>query len=458
MGHALNSPSSFFRRRLCPGSRRMEEGQPDTDNPHSLRGTAAHTAAEICLKDGKTPGYFTGQTVDVEKVDGDIEKVQLKEEDTAAIWAYYDYVSQRMDQMTQLTGTGTVVVGLEEDADAGIWLGRDDTKGNLDCSLFNGQALEIIDYKHGSGKAVEVTNPDGTLNDQPALYAIGKLATMDWTTVPVALPVTITIVQPRCPHPQGPIRSLTVPAHYLFELVEYYKRLAAATDDPDAPLVPGDEQCFFCKAKAICPALNKAAMEVFQPVQESVIQAAADATVADTLPPVGTGWNAIEAVLGRPADQLTLEHKLRALDAENLVSAWFKAIREDLTNYALDGNPVPQKKLVESTTHRKWAGEESAIIVKLSRLRTSKGEAIGKANVVTTKPLSPSQAEKQIRPLVTERTWKGIEKLIIKPPGKPVLVDETDPREAIKDASQIFEPVENPADTEQKEAPPAPWM
>ena len=111
---------------------------------------------------------------------------------------------------------------------------------------------------------------------------------------------------------------------------------------------------------------------------------------------------------------------------------------------------MPQKKLVESTTHRKWAGEEAAIIAKLARLRTSKGEAIGKANVVTTKPLSPS--------LVTERTWKGIEKLIIKPPGKPVLVDETDPREAIKDASQIFEPVENPADTEQKEAPPAPWM
>ena len=429
--HALNSPSSFFRRRLCPGSRRMEENIPDTDNVHSLRGTAVHSVGEMCLKENKTPGYWEGQIVDVIDSAGETVGIKITKEDTAALWTYVDYVSRRKEELN-------AEISIEERVDPGIWLGRTDVAGNLDCSLLSPDELEIIDYKHGSGKAIEVAtsvNGKPQLNDQPALYAIGKLATLDWTKVPVSLPVKLTIVQPRCPHPQSPIRSVTVAAHELFALVDEYKALAHATDDPNAPLIPGDEQCFFCKAKSTCPALGQKAVEVFSPVPEPV-----DSIhhVIQKPPPISTGWDAIETVLGRPTDQLDLEHKVRALEAEKLVMAWFKAIREDLTEYALKGNKVPDDKLVASVTKRTWDLEDEAIINKLSKLRTSKGETVGKAKATVIKPLSPAQAEKQLQPLVTERTWKGVAKLIIKPEGKPTLVPVTDPREAIKKVEKVI--------------------
>lgn len=465
--HTLNSPSSFFRRRLCPGSKRMEEGTPNTDNPHSLRGTAAHTVGEICLKENKTPGYFEGIPVSVEKVDGTLEDIIITKEDTAALWTYVDYVQRRLDEFGKTAAEGfNPVVTLEEEVDPGIWLGRNDVAGSLDCSIFNGSALETIDYKHGSGKAVEAASQvNGVLqvNDQGILYVIGKLATLDWTSIPTDIPVTFTIVQPRCPHPQGPIRSVTMPATEWFALVNEYKALAAATDDPEAPLIPGDEQCFFCKAKATCPALNKRAMEVFQPVVDNVPDTGIYTSPpyetprqapskAEALPKGATGWDAIEDVLGRPTDQLNLEHKIRALEAEKLVMAWFKAIREDLTGAALEGQEVPGYKLVASTTQRRWEVNDDLIIKRLAALRTTKGKTIGKAGATTVKPLSPAQAEKQLRPVVSEQSWRAIDKLIIKPEGAPTLVPLTDKREPLKRAEEVFEKVET------AEVPSPPWM
>ncbi len=456
MGHAQNSPSSFFRRRLCPGSKRMEADQPDTDNIHSLTGTAAHTVLAAALQEGKTPGYWLDQVVPVDTADGKVQPITITKEDNAAVWVAYDYALRRREEMGPET-----VMGLEEKVDPGVWLGRQDMDGSCDISLVAPTAMEFIDYKHGSGKIVEIVDKDGRLNEQTALYGIGKCAQIDWSKYSTTIPITLTIVQPRAPHPQGPIRPVTMPAWELFQKIDEYKAIAARTDEENAPLIPGEEQCHFCKGKGICPALNQAAMDVFKPVPDpSIPYAVPPAEVPQT---GASEWDSIEAVLGRPTDQLSLEHMVRALDAEKLVQAWFKSIREELTKQAMSGVEIPQHKLVYSTTHRKYSVDDDSIIAKLARLRTQKGEAIGKANVIKVSPITPAQAEKTIRPMVSEKAWKNIDKLIIKPEGKPTLVPLTDPREPIKNAQEVFAPVETTEHEETKQPKQAtheawPWL
>lgn len=87
------------------------------------------------------------------------------------------------------------------------------------------KALHVVDLKYGAGVPVEVNN-----NLQLMIYALAALLTMNYN----AETVTITIVQPRCPHPQGPIRSVTYSTVDLIDLYadieEAIKRVEEATD------------------------------------------------------------------------------------------------------------------------------------------------------------------------------------------------------------------------------------
>jgi len=66
---------------------------------------------------------------------------------------------------------------------------------------------------------------------------------------------------------------------------------------------------------------------------------------------------------------------------------------------------------------------------------------LGKDLIIKREPISIAQAEKQVRPLVTDRVWQNLEKLVIKPKGKPTLVPSTDKRPSLKTAEEVFQPV-----------------
>ncbi len=427
MGHHTNSPSVFFRRKLCPGSKRMETQFPNTDNEHSLRGSAVHKVGELCLLEGKTPGYWLNQPIEVPKVDGTMHTHIFNAEDNEALWPYINYVWTRKEQM----GPDTVM-RVEQKVRPSIWLGRDDVDGTVDCSLESPNEIELIDYKNGAGVAVEVEN-----NSQLIQYAIGVLAQVDWQTTPHDIPVKLTVVQPRCPHPQGPIRSWTMPATHFFGLVEEHKAAAAATDDPDAPLVPGEIQCRFCKAKGSCPAVAQAAMDAFTPC---------DAEPTYLPPAAHTGWEKVEASLGQPAEVLQPQQIATILDKVPMIEAWLKGVRDHALSLAKDGTSIPGYKLVRGRSNRKWSLDDEEMIKKLASLRDRDKKAIGQKDACTIKPLSIAQAEKSLKPRVTDRVWKNVEKLVIKPEGPPTLAPLTDPRQAIVTAETAFEPVtaENP--------------
>jgi hypothetical protein len=84
--------------------------------------------------------------------------------------------------------------------------------------------LHVVDLKYGAGVAVNVIG-----NLQLKIYALAALLTMNYD----AQEVVVTIVQPRCPHPDGPIRSATYDAVDLLEffadLEDAVKRVEEAT-------------------------------------------------------------------------------------------------------------------------------------------------------------------------------------------------------------------------------------
>ena len=351
MVHSRLAPSSFYRAQLCPGSVREEANFPDTDNEHSLRGGAAHQVAEFCLQDKEDPTGYLGQEIVMFKNTGEKYPVKMQEEDIQAVAAYVDYVNLRCQQL------GVDPPDIEVKVDPGAWLGRQDISGTADCVLVGKETLpdgterkvvEVVDYKHGYN-LVEVEH-----NSQLILYAIGVCAKVDWVNSPQTETIKMTVVQPRAPHIRGPVRSWEIPAYELFGMLEDLRLAAEATDQPNAPLVPGEKQCKWCKAKATCPALTQQAMDVFKPVaQPGTAQAA-------------QSW---EENLLRPVEVMDLPSLVKALDQEALVSGWFKSIREHLTKLAKEGTQIPNYKLVHAQTRRKWGVDDEEVIKRLTGLR-----------------------------------------------------------------------------------------
>lgn len=166
--------------------------------------------------------------------------------------------------------------------------------------------MQVFDYKHGVGVAVEAEE-----NEQLMYYALGALKEFDPAGTRISR-VTLTIVQPRCHHEDGPIRTWETTADRI-RLFGFHLDLgAAATKDPNAPLVAG-KHCRFCPALAVCPAYKKAVME---------------------------GMNS-------PA----LAESLKA--AENL-STWKAALNRVAFKVLIGGRKIEGLKLVEKTKHRTW--------------------------------------------------------------------------------------------------------
>lgn len=211
----------------CPASRRMSKGVPNSSSAASELGTAAHELGEHCLRYGFEPSECIGLTFNNHVVDdGMVEAVNL----------YVGYVRS----LEIKTG----VKSLLEQRVTLSSLGRDDVFGTSDSILIHGDTLYITDYKHGFIPVEVVDNP------QPIGYA---LATMDtfklWGRI---TKVVATIVQPRKPHIDGPIRSHVYDALELRDV--WWPKFYNAVIEGENPLTktnPG-KHCKYCPARGFC--------------------------------------------------------------------------------------------------------------------------------------------------------------------------------------------------------------
>ena len=397
--HSKLSPSSRHRWAKCPGSVREEAKYPnDEAGPAALDGTRSHAILEYCLKTEIDPMTMVGHVFLHEM--GDFIIDQARAERVKVAW---DYVQNR-DYI------------VEERVDPSNLLGRYDMGGTVDVVVFD-EVLEIIDYKDGMHPVSAVDNA------QMGQYAYGVLS--KWTTP--ATTIRMTIIQPKLA-----LRGLPVISSHDVDKEEFLARKniiiaqAAATDEPDAPLVPGEDQCRYCRAKGSCTALvNKSlvALDV-SPIDIAQQSANKDPTAMDN-------------------DQLA-----KLLEAAPLIRSMLDSAQDEVLKRLESGQRVDGFKLVNGRGSRQWALSDNEMADRLQKM------GVPKAAVYKTEVVSVAQAEKltwmkkkngeEVRQGLTPRQLKTMqEEYVITKAGKITVAPESDPRKAITvDVSSLFSQIE----------------
>lgn len=362
-GHAELSPSAAERWMVCPGSVVLSQGMPEKSSVFAEEGTRAHDVAQSML---------TGKAV---RVDPEMLEHVLTYTDHVEALGGELLVEQRVTVDDAVYGTADAVVWLEDDAH-----------------------LHVVDFKYGAGVAVEVVG-----NLQLRIYALAALLTFGYP----ATVVTATIVQPRRPHPDGVIRSVT---YDVVDLLDFHADLAAAVrvvrdaqEHDEASLLeqgfltPSEKGCRWCLAAPKCPAIKRRA-------QESAKQV---------------------FVKGEPYDAGELAQTLEFLP---ILEGWIKNVREFAYDEAERGKTIPAWKLVEKRPSRKWRDEEAAA-------QALYACGLEEADFTERKLVSPATAEK----LLPKEQRGVLEELTIKESSGHTLVHESDKRPAIQvDAKSAF--------------------
>ncbi len=303
--HSRIGASSYYRWGVCPGSVKLSANIPKQTSSHAEEGTKAHELAETIIQ-------YSLRGVEVPA----ILLSEYDEETIEAVKTYTDYVLDLASKASY--------VGIEEKFE--LTHLHPDLFGTSDATLVVGDTLHVIDYKHGKGVPVEVVN-----NKQLQFYGLGAL----YKSKAKADKIKLTIVQPRCFHSDGPIRSWETDILSLLDFENQLIADAKATEDDGAKIVPGDH-CRFCPASAICPALQNMALET----------AKAEFT---------------------PTQSYRPEVLAKALDAIPAIKAWIKSVEEFSYFQAQNGTEIPGYKLVPKRATRKW-NNEAEVVSKLTDL------------------------------------------------------------------------------------------
>lgn len=407
--HAELSPSKRSRWAACPGSIREEARYPEPPNsPVAIDGTRTHAMLEELVKAGciRYPESFIGSERTDEYGTFTVDAARVERLNFAI-----DYIRE------QARKAGTVPISETRVFPDGL-TGRADLHGTIDVQIPGADVYEIIDYKDGMAPVSAENNP------QLEQYAIGVLASLE--KHPKSF--QFTIIQPKLAlKGMSAISTWNVPTHVLLErVVPTIVAQAAACDNPNAPLIPGETQCKYCRAKGACPALAGAVNEVitmFAPITPTV-----DAPLS------------VPHEIAQKDPHTLSDHELRQImDAAPLVRQLIDGVEAEIQRRLESGLTVPGYKLVQGKGSRAWSLPEEEMVKKLT------GMGIPKASIYETKLISPAKAEKltwEKKGEVTRLSEIQLKRLaneyVTQKGGKPTVAPESDPRPAIPSAAPLF--------------------
>lgn len=438
--HALLSPSKRYRWANCPGSIREEKNYPEeSSGPAAIDGTHTHTLLERALAFSLPPSTFIGKRLD------DHEGDFIVDADRATrAGLCFDYVQTRISEHN-----GLCEVKAETKVNPEWLLGRDDMGGTVDVIIVGGDTLELVDYKDGMNDAWE------SAKLQLEQYAYGVLAGYK---IPINLPypftkVRMTVVQPKLSLKGGqPIRSAETTVKELLDNLGTIVSQAHRTDQPDAPLIPGDLQCKYCPVKA-CSARAQKAMESVEmmfpkPGDTFTIQGVMDPSdptrekvMVNT---VGDNRDLAFQAADKDPHTMTDQQLAQLLEAAPLVRQMIENAEAEVLDRLKRGIKVPGFKLVNDRGSRNWSLPEDQMAERLIKM------GIPKSEVYETKLVSPAKVEKlkwkakkggeEVVKQLTERQLATLEKdYITKTSGKIKVAPESDSRPAITvDAAPLF--------------------
>lgn len=351
--------SALERRFLCPGSAAVEAKYPYSTerSPAAQEGEWLHEATYNALK---------GLPMQPEKAP------KLTEEQEQCV----NYCIEQMKPYTD-DKSYTMITEYQLDLEAQKRL----NKPRIDVGfILAGERIVIFELKFGSGF---VKHP--RWNWQTKDYAQGAWLTFGGKEVEVV------ILQPRAPDEQDWRRGTTFDADELGKIGDEVMDIVNRACEPDAALVPGTEQCQWCRAKQECVARKR---------------------VIDTIPQHLTTSAALDAM--QPIDRYHLVEKVLA------AQAWLKDYKLAIDEYMLDGGEIPGWELGEARTRPKWR-DDIETMTTLREAALKKGLDPEKL-ILPEKPVGITEARKI---LGQAKSMKDIfDKLTVMPVGvtKPVRV------------------------------------
>lgn len=360
--HAKLSASGAHRWMLCPGSVKAEEDIPEQSNKYADEGTKAHNIAA-----NKLNSIFYGQATDDTYYGDELEN------------STDDYVNHVMDIHDDVECSQHFVL-IEKKVDFSNVV--PEGFGTADCIIYNDTTLHIIDFKYGLNPIYAKDNM------QLLLYAIGVLNTIKfWPTLPYPEYIVMYIVQPR-------IKNYSVWEISYNEVTTYYKYInhkALEALKDDAPRVPSEGACRWCKARFTCYALKNVTKDVIN--------------------------------LSNKQD-LTNDDIRYVLDNAKLVKTFISSLEQRIYEQIESGGQFEGYKIIDGRSTRKLKEDAEEKLVALL------GEKAYSKSIINITELDKLLTKDEIKSLVYLSK------------GKPRLVKDNGNNESIEFDSLIFESIE----------------
>lgn len=372
--HARLSPSSADRWLHCPGCIALSEQCPDPgSSPYADAGTVAHSLGELKLRQ-------MIHEIDAKTFRQEYKALQASEFYSGEMEEATDFYLTQVAEALSAAGDDAELM-IEQQFTLDEWV--PESFGTSDAVVIGIDGhMHVFDLKYGQGIRVEAeNNPQLRLYGLGALSLFGELYEIDT--------VTVTIVQPRLDH----VASETLAVDELLAWADYYVKPRAKAAAEGTEERESGYWCRWCPAKARCRTRAQEALSVARD---------------DFREPGLLSEDEIAEVLKK---------------AEN-VKRWVDDVQAYALAQALDGQQYKGWKLVEGRSVRKYADE-------LKVAEALKGAGFDEALLYERKLYGITAMEKLVG---KKKLAETLGELLIKPPGKPVLVPETDKREAISSA------------------------